>query len=522
MKIYFLLVCLLASVVGYSQDWTITGIVTDNLLKPVPFANVYVNSTYIGTSTNESGKFRLNIPNKFKKVELIASFVGYKPNKIVIERNEDEYKDLAIQLEAANLMSEVKVTAKMDKDWKRKWKIFETGLMGESPFVKDCKILNPEVISLDYDETTKKVIATANEPIIIKNEAFGQKISFQMLNFESDGKLTMIAGYKFFESQLSAEEKIATKQKVNKEKAYNDSFRNFLVSLTQNKLKEAGFEAYKIVMLKEMYFGRINLANQITEGAIKPTTAPEICSWDEELQQYVLHSEFPLLVFALNRYNYTPTFGDKPFKHSQIALPNVYMSFSENGWINSPNGMIIYEYWGKEGVANLLPDDYTPSGISEKTPTETMPQIKTLSLPKTIPSTETSKAEYNKNELIKVEDEAAKDLVKLDYEVKINERDKSLPIFELLRKIPGLKVTTDKGISRIAFVENNTSITGNSDPTPALMLDGVLTDSPEQVMELLNSIRVREIKRIGAVRFGNGAVFGARGGKGTIIIETIR
>ena len=60
---------------GFSQ--TIHGFILDNnTKKPIPYANVYFNGTYIGTSANESGEFFLTWKEDNPR-PITATSVGY-------------------------------------------------------------------------------------------------------------------------------------------------------------------------------------------------------------------------------------------------------------------------------------------------------------------------------------------------------------------------------------------------------------------------------------------------------------
>jgi hypothetical protein len=525
MKKLFTLILFIVPLFIQAQNWLVRGKVTDKDSKPIAFASVFINNTTIGTQSDENGNFKISIPPKFKHIDLVASFVGFIPQKINIDREDSDDKAFKFVLENVSL-GEVNVKAKMDKDWKRHWNTFYEGLMGETDYVKDCRLLNPEVVQLAYDEATKTVTATASQPLIIENDAFGLKITYQLVKLDSDGKKTFVVGNSFFEYKYDVNEKIKARQQKNFKRAYQDSFRSFLVAVSQNKLKESGFEVYKMNRMKQFYEGKVFLSNEVNEGAITPTTAQEICSWDRETEQYFLHSEYPLLIFALNRFDRNVMlFPDKPFKFSQLNLPKVYLTFSETGWINTPNSMLMYYFWGKEGLANQLPDDYEPDEILSKTKEELEIQpIKpkeevVVAVNKTTP---TQEIEYNKNETFKIADDTPKGvnaLVPLDYQVKITEKDYSNSIFELLRKIPGLQVRFDgaSGSWKISFL-GSMNFQGTA-TTPALLLDGQLTDNSATVIDRLRSINVSEIKRLGAVKHGNSAGFGSRGGNGVIIVE---
>jgi len=72
------------SVLGYETRQTVHGKVYDAKTgQQLPFANVIVKNTSIGTTTNENGEFKLKLPNGDYCV--VCSFMGYKEKEIFIE-----------------------------------------------------------------------------------------------------------------------------------------------------------------------------------------------------------------------------------------------------------------------------------------------------------------------------------------------------------------------------------------------------------------------------------------------------
>jgi len=512
----------------FSQNthWRISGKVVERNQTPIPFANVFINNTRIGTTTDIDGNYTIKIPNGIQKVDLITSFIGYESYHKTLIKGNSIQQNLIIVLEIGVELNEVKVIGQHDRQWRRKWKLFSRGLLGESNFFKDCKILNPEIIKLDYNDN-KKLIATASEPIMIQNDAFGLKIAFQMEKFETDGLQTYLAGFKFFTNLDSISAETSKKWSKNRKKAYVNSFRNFLVSLSQRKLKENGFEIFKILRPKTMYFGRTSVASEISYGALAECMPEEICRYDTETSQYILQSDFPIMVFSTNRYVPIRIFADYPNPYSIIDLVRNYAVFTENGWLSKPNGILIRGYWGVEGMANLLPDDY-------------FPQTKTFEMPPTSDSNPSKIAfkgfevdsikieakiqgiNFNKKELaVLTEERTIPQIITNDITVKISESDQNLSVFDLLRRIPGLMVINVQGQYQIHFRSTNTNLGGGGGSlTPALLFDGNFIDDEGTVMNILNSLTVRDIKSLGAVKYGNSAAFGARGANGTIVIVT--
>ncbi|MFV0605384.1 MAG: SusC/RagA family TonB-linked outer membrane protein [Niabella sp.] len=82
-KFLFLFVVFLLSITNvFAQTRTITGSVTDFSSKPVPNASISVKGTTIGTITNASGEFSINVPNNRKT--LIVTSIGHNTIEVNI------------------------------------------------------------------------------------------------------------------------------------------------------------------------------------------------------------------------------------------------------------------------------------------------------------------------------------------------------------------------------------------------------------------------------------------------------
>lgn len=76
LRLTLIIILLTLSVRAFSQS-QIQGYIRDENNKGIAFANVYIENTVDGTSTDENGHFVLETEEK-GSVTLIASFVGYK------------------------------------------------------------------------------------------------------------------------------------------------------------------------------------------------------------------------------------------------------------------------------------------------------------------------------------------------------------------------------------------------------------------------------------------------------------
>jgi len=82
MKYLFLSMALCIVVLGQSQT-TISGWVTNSDADPLPFVNILLEGTEIGTTTNKSGTYYLEVPINSGVLEF--SFIGFKTQKVSIK-----------------------------------------------------------------------------------------------------------------------------------------------------------------------------------------------------------------------------------------------------------------------------------------------------------------------------------------------------------------------------------------------------------------------------------------------------
>ena len=82
---------LLFSLSALSSFAQIKGKVTNNDGVPLPFVNIYIEDTYIGTSTNEYGFYELNLNTK-GNVAVIFQYLGFKTQKHILNISSFPYQ----------------------------------------------------------------------------------------------------------------------------------------------------------------------------------------------------------------------------------------------------------------------------------------------------------------------------------------------------------------------------------------------------------------------------------------------
>ena len=108
MKTIFILIILLISTLTFSQN-NISGKVVDEKGKPVSGANVYIEGTYDGTTSSETGDFTFETNSKGTQI-LVVSFLVFETSKTTIDVA--NFKNRTIKLkDNVNALDAVVITA---------------------------------------------------------------------------------------------------------------------------------------------------------------------------------------------------------------------------------------------------------------------------------------------------------------------------------------------------------------------------------------------------------------------------
>ncbi|GFZ86292.1 membrane protein [Aquaticitalea lipolytica] len=104
------LLIILIGLISFSSFSQINGIVKDNKNQTLPFVNIYVENTYIGTTSNEEGNYELNI-RKADTYTIVFQFLGYKTVKKTVKIETFPYTLDAILAEEEISLNEVVVNS---------------------------------------------------------------------------------------------------------------------------------------------------------------------------------------------------------------------------------------------------------------------------------------------------------------------------------------------------------------------------------------------------------------------------
>ena len=100
---------------SFSQK-LIKGSVTDHQdKKPIPYVNIGIQNSTVGTISNEDGSFMVAVPDQHSKDTLLFSSLGYKTERIVVSQiNPDHPLNISLKEQVTQLEA-VTVSAKKEK-----------------------------------------------------------------------------------------------------------------------------------------------------------------------------------------------------------------------------------------------------------------------------------------------------------------------------------------------------------------------------------------------------------------------
>lgn len=390
---------------AFAQNtFTISGTVRDQK-DGLPGAGVYLSGYKIAAVADNDGKFRL--PNlKPGSYDLLVQMVGYLPySKSVIISDKSVQVDLILKENTVQL-NEVVIRA--DPNRQKYINQFKEFFIGKTPNALQCKILNPQVLNVDYDITKSTLTVTTTEFLIVENKALGYRLKYMLDHFEYNSRTHIIyySGHPFFE-ELKASAAKKKKYIAAREIAYYGSSQHFFKSLYRNTTKEEGFIINKMI--------KIPNPNRYPEAVInanilKIKTLPEktgvrklagkidtalFAFWSKQRDmpktidkfsradvltdtlvhyfnqnlKYLNYTDALLIQYTKEKeslaYSNTGFWIFRPLDvpENEISVANLTeggVRFYENGGVYDSRSLLYEGFWAYEKVADMVPMDYVP------------------------------------------------------------------------------------------------------------------------------------------------------------------
>ncbi|MDP4904298.1 MAG: carboxypeptidase-like regulatory domain-containing protein [Algoriphagus sp.] len=364
MRLFLVFIGMLWFGFGFSQ--TITGTVREKGTGlPLPFANVFVNNTTIGSATDAEGRFRIN--GEFStEIELVASFMGYVTEvKALSFRKKGEVQvDFQLQINESDL-SEIELKAKLDKSWNREFRRFEEVFLAlpDDPYHTQIKIENPWVLEFEKVKAAKGpnyLQASAAQPLKITNMALGYEIDYYLKDFRVMRTGSMFYGQVFYAKMKSGDEGKMAEWEMNREANYHSSLRHFNATLLLNLNDSIHFEVYR-VLPEQLDRERTNDFREELGESILPINPDSIFRKPLGNGNFRIYTTDRLEIHHL----------DKPWKNdyytnvyhaiSWIQAPSGYYDVDKKGTLINPTQLVLSGYFSRQRMARILPLDFMPS-----------------------------------------------------------------------------------------------------------------------------------------------------------------
>ncbi|WP_439559702.1 carboxypeptidase-like regulatory domain-containing protein [Dyadobacter sp.] len=358
-----LLLLLLAGHISIAQQSvTLVGKVTDEKTgKPLPFANVFINNSSIGTNADENGNYKL--PDlQIGNLELAVSFLGYETIKQTLRFEQPGTKTVLFKLKEGMELQGVTVYARKDKKREKHLKVITRELLGNNQFSKLCKIVNPEVLRISLDDNGHLSAQTTNA-LVIENQALGYRIHQDLDDFDYFAGKVYYGGSTRFELLVPKDEAQKKRWRENQKVAYRGSLKHLIASMASDSLREEGFQVYQVIPDSLRRFNTVrsapgyNTIKNHLNNRIEQVRGMRLVRPGELSTERLIVSKTTLEVFNMQKRGRSP-YSDMPFSYTQISMPQGYMVVTPQGWVVMPMGFEIAGDLGNDRFANLLPADW--------------------------------------------------------------------------------------------------------------------------------------------------------------------
>ncbi len=253
-KFILLFLFVVTSTVAYNQ--IIKGTVFDNKTKnAIGFASIYFNGTFVGTTSDKSGCFVLDVSNN-STMPLVISAIGYYSTTIT-GFSTGEVIRVYLKPKDYELQEAVIKTNSLKRKRKQYLALFREEFLGTTNNSWECKILNENDITFNYGSDQDTLKAFTSRPILVDNTGLGYKITYYLDKFEYYKKreATFFYGNVIFkEDSTSNDQRMQFNER--RKHTYIGSRTHFFRTLWSDTFKSNGFAVldslYKNVKYKDM------------------------------------------------------------------------------------------------------------------------------------------------------------------------------------------------------------------------------------------------------------------------------
>jgi hypothetical protein len=294
-------------------------------------------------------------------------------------------------------LSQVEVTSQRDSSWYVNLEVFKENFLGRSRIARKCKLLNPEVLIIDFNPQTGLLDVKARDVLQIENPKLGYLIKYLLIEFQFDTQENYVSFSGFPSYELMKGNKAKEKRWLrNRQTAYNGSVMHFVRALRVQQLQEERFNLRRLIRTpnpnrpseEELEAARAQLRQRgnyttlakddpisiILSKASLPKIIEKLDTAKVPYKQYMHTTEtgtfmafegFFQVVYTgekeeLSYVQATSMFQSRrpTYQTSVISLRSASVFLEEMGNIIEPLDVLFEGYWGWEKLGDMLPLDY--------------------------------------------------------------------------------------------------------------------------------------------------------------------
>lgn len=321
----FILLFLLIGFSSSAFNQVITGTVVDVETKEtIPFATIYFGGTFVGTSADQKGNFKIDI-SEYTSMPLKISAIGYYTYTL-IEHRSNEQSVVYLNPKVYEIDEALVKTKSLARQRKRNLRLFRVVFIGSTTNAENCVIRNEEDITFNYGSDRDTLKAYARKPIQIENRSLGYNVTYYLDKFEyyRHSRALFFSGEIVFNKDLYIEERNMSFL-INREDAYFGSRMHFIRALWANSINQ---NKYVITDSRKLL---------LDNGSI--------VHWSNMGDKYLSYPEQLLVGYNQERY-------------SEINFLQEQVYFDESGYFD-PAGIRWHGDLGRLRIADWLPFDYS-------------------------------------------------------------------------------------------------------------------------------------------------------------------
>jgi hypothetical protein len=322
-KLMLLFLCVIFYTTAYSQ--VIKGTILDGHTKnPIMSASIYFNGTFVGTSSDQNGKFELDISNN-TSLPLTISSIGY--NSVTLKEYAGSERFVISLTPRVYELGEVIIENKKYKKKRRaNLKLFKNEFLGTTFNALDCKIINENDITFTYSSDKDTIKAFTSKPIIIHNRSLGYKVTYFLDKFEyyKKSKAVFFYGNIIFNEDLSNDKSQKNLFERRRKQTYLGSRMHFFRALWSNDMLFSGFTVSSSTHNNLKYY---NLVTQDHSNK-------KFLNFNKEVLRIAYNTKLSNIIFLKSK---------------------VY--FDQNGYFD-PSGIIWKGEMAEQRIGDWLPYEY--------------------------------------------------------------------------------------------------------------------------------------------------------------------